>query len=185
MASFFEKLTGSTPLPKSQASQKPEPKSEQGPEVDVPFVADAGTDAEYEIDAAAARGGTAVREKEKEKEKKDWSALQTEGQLTVDIYEQGNSIIIQSAVAGTDPDDLDITLTHDMITIKGTRKQVEEVKEDNYFYRELYWGSFSRSVILPEEVDSDKAEASIKNGILTIKLPKKTRGGQKLKVKSE
>jgi HSP20 family protein len=60
-----------------------------------------------------------------------------------------------------------------MITIKGTRKHSEEVKEDNFFYRELYWGAFSRSIILPEEVDDDKAEASIKNGILTIKLPLK------------
>lgn len=183
MASFFEKLTGSTPLPKSQASQKPEPESEQRPEADAPVISDGPGDTEYEAETVASRGGTAVREKEKEK--KDWSALQTEGQLTVDIYEQGDGIVIQSAVAGTDPNDLDITLTHDMITIKGTRAQVEEVKEDNYFYRELYWGSFSRSIILPEEVDSDKAEASIKNGILTIKLPKKTRGGQKLKVKSE
>lgn len=183
MASFFEKLTGSAPLSKSQTPQISEPKPEQQSGADIPVILETGGDTEYEAETVAARGGTAVREKEKEK--KDWSALQTEGQLTVDIYERGDSIVIQSAVAGTDPNDLDITLTHDMITIKGTRKHVEEVNEDNYFYRELYWGSFSRSIILPEEVDSDKAEASIKNGILTIKLPKRTRGGQKLKVKSE
>lgn len=170
MASFFEKLTGSIPL--NQQSQP-----------DIPVVPEITPDADYEAEAATARGGTAVSRKEKEK--KDWGALQTEGQLTVDIYEKGDTIIIQSAVAGTDPENLDITLTHDMITIKGTRTQSEEVKDDNYFYRELYWGSFSRSIILPEEVDEDKAEASIKNGILIIKLPKKSRGGQKLRVKSE
>lgn len=182
MASFFEKLTGSVSLPNGSASQKQAAEPEEWrPEADAPVNSGGSDDAEYNAETVAARGGAAVREKEK----KDWSTLQTEGQLTVDIYERGDSIIIQSAVAGTDPDDLDITLTHDMITIKGTRKRGEEVKEDNYFYRELYWGAFSRSIILPEEIDSDKAEASIKNGILTIRLPKKTRGGQKLKVKSE
>ena len=171
MASFFEKLTGSVSLTKTNNQQE-----------DVPI--NDSPETPYEAVETAARGSNSLLSREKEK--KDWTSLQTEGQLTVDIFERGDKIIIQSAVAGTDPNDLDITLTHDMITIKGTRKQSEEVTDENYFYRELYWGAFSRSIILPEEIDDSKAEASIKNGVLTIKLPKKSaRGGQKLRVKSE
>ncbi|MEK7636626.1 MAG: Hsp20/alpha crystallin family protein [Patescibacteria group bacterium] len=171
MASFFEKLTGSVSIEKAQ---------ESGVFIE-PTIEGAETESNYEAESVASRGAVVSRGKEK----KEWAALQTEGQLTVDIFEKADKIIIQSAVAGTDPNDIDITLTHDMITIKGTRKQAEEVRDDNYFYRELYWGSFSRSVILPEEIDETKADASIKNGILTIKLPKKQTGGQKLKVKTE
>jgi HSP20 family protein len=59
-----------------------------------------------------------------------------------------------------------------MVTIKGDRKNEEVVSVDNYYYQECYWGSFSRSVVLPVDIISDKAEASLKNGILTIRLPK-------------
>lgn len=109
-----------------------------------------------------------------------------EGQLTVDIFDNGNDIVIQSTVAGVKPEDLDLSITNDMITIRGTRTRHEEVSEENYYYKELYWGTFSRSVILPEEVDSDEAEATIKNGLLTVKLPKKKKDvKQKIHVKME
>jgi len=107
-----------------------------------------------------------------------------EGELTVDIYDKGDSIFIQSTVAGVKPEDLDVSISSDAVTIRGKREQQDEVKEDNYYYKELFWGSFSRSVILPEEIDDDKAEASLKHGLLTIRLPKKKKGTvQKLKVK--
>lgn len=109
-----------------------------------------------------------------------------EGQLTVDIFDNGSDLIIQSTVAGVKPEDLDLSITNDMITIRGKRSRHEEVNEENYYYKELYWGTFSRSVILPEEVDSDRAEATIKNGLLTVKLPKKRKDvQQKIKVKAE
>ena len=63
-------------------------------------------------------------------------------------------------------------MANDMITIKGIREKDEEVKEEDYYYQECYWGSFSRSVILPVDVEVDQAQASMKNGILTIRLPK-------------
>lgn len=107
-----------------------------------------------------------------------------EGELTVDIYDQGDSIIIQSTVAGVKPEDLDISITNDSVTIRGKREKIDEVSENNYYYKELFWGTFARSVILPEEIEEDAAEASLKHGLLMIKLPKKRRGVvQKLKVK--
>ena len=174
MVSFFEKITGSISTSKNKQEVPPEP--DEGVEIEPQ------QDTAYEATTVASR--SAVKEK-KSDEKKDWTSLQSEGQLTVDIFEKDNKIIIQSTIAGVEPDDLDINLTHDMVTIRGSRKHSDEISDDRYYYRELYWGSFSRSIILPEEVDEDKAEASIKNGVLTIKLPKKNKSGQKLKVKSE
>ena len=110
--------------------------------------------------------------------------IEEEGELTVDIYDKGDAIVIQSTVAGVKPEDLDVSITNDSVTIHGKREQNEEVSEEHYYYKELFWGSFSRSVILPEEIEDDMAEASLKHGLLTIHLPKKQRGVvQKLKVK--
>jgi HSP20 family protein len=96
----------------------------------------------------------------------------SEGQLTIDVYQTDNDIVIKSTIAGVKPEDLDVNINNDMVTIRGERKNEEEVPEENYYYQECYWGNFSRSVILPVDVISDKSEASMKNGILTIRLPK-------------
>ncbi|TSC74521.1 MAG: HSP20 family protein [Parcubacteria group bacterium Gr01-1014_33] len=87
-----------------------------------------------------------------------------EGELTVDIYDKGDSIVIQSTVAGVRPEDLDISITNDTVTIRGKRMCQDEVSEGAYYYKELFWGAFSRSVILPEEIEEDAAEASLKHG---------------------
>lgn len=107
-----------------------------------------------------------------------------EGELTVDIYDREDNIVIQSTVAGVKPEDLDVSITNDSVTIRGRRERSEEVNEESYYYKELFWGAFSRQVILPEEIEEDEAEAVLKHGMLTITLPKKRRGVvQKLKVK--
>lgn len=95
-----------------------------------------------------------------------------EGHLTVDVYQTEDEIIVQSTIAGAKPDDIDISVTTDMVTIKGHRQHEESVKTSDYFHQELYWGSFSRAIILPVDVDADAAKANYKNGILTIRLPK-------------
>ncbi|MBI2058007.1 MAG: Hsp20/alpha crystallin family protein [Candidatus Yanofskybacteria bacterium] len=94
-----------------------------------------------------------------------------EGQLTVDVYQNNNEIVIQSTIGGIDGKDIDISIAKDMVTIKGVRAKTEKVKQSDYFHQEVYWGSFSRSVILPVDIDVDKAKASIKNGLLTVRLP--------------
>lgn len=97
---------------------------------------------------------------------------ESEGQLTIDVYQTEDAIVIKSTIAGVKPEDLDVSINNDMVTIKGERKNDEEVTGENYYYQECYWGSFSRSIVLPVDIISEKAEASLKNGILTIKLPK-------------
>jgi HSP20 family protein len=96
----------------------------------------------------------------------------SEGQLTIDVYQTETEIVIKSTIAGVKPEDLDVSISNDMLTIKGDRKNEEVVDDNSYYYRECYWGSFSRSVVLPMDVLADKIDATLKNGILTIRLPK-------------
>lgn len=108
-----------------------------------------------------------------------------EGELPVDMYQTNDAIIIKALVAGVSPSDLDISITRDMVTIRGVREEYQETNDDNYFHRELFWGSFTRTLVLPEEVVIDEAEAQEKHGLLEIRLPKldKHRSTQ-LKVRS-
>lgn len=108
-----------------------------------------------------------------------------EGQLTVDVFQTSAEIVIQSTIAGVDPERLEVSISNEMVTIRGGRSKAEEIQEKDYFVQELYWGKFSRSIILPQEVDADQASAELKNGILTIRLPKiKKQKIKKLKVKT-
>ncbi len=98
--------------------------------------------------------------------------VETEGQLAIDVFQTKDKIIIKSTIAGVKPEDLKISLHNDLLTIRGFRKTKEEIREEDYLYRECYWGSFSRSIILPFEVDNNKVEAEIESGVLTINLVK-------------
>ena len=114
------------------------------------------------------------------------SFMEVEGKLTIDVYQTPAEIVVESAIAGVKPEDMDISVSSDSITIKGERKHEEKIDEENYFYQECYWGRFSRSVILPEEVDPDSATVNFKNGVLTVKLPKMSKKKtKKLKLKVE
>lgn len=126
-------------------------------------------------------------ESEEEKEGENWAADQAEeGQLSVDVYQTDDSIVVKSTIAGVKPEDIDISINNDMITIRGERYLDEQVSEDAFFYQECYWGGFSRSIILPMEVKSDEADASLKNGVLTVILPKaKKSKSVSVKVKSD
>lgn len=113
---------------------------------------------------------------DKELNQDEWLTEDYEGQLALDVYQTPNDIIIKAAIAGVKPEDISISISNDMLTIRGKRKQEKEVKNEDYFYRECYWGGFSRSIILPTEVNTDAIEATMKNGILVITLPKIKKG---------
>lgn len=110
----------------------------------------------------------AMEEKTAE-EKEEW--FESEGQLAIDVYQTGKDLVVQSAIAGVKSEDLDISIEDDVITIKGRRKK-PNTETGDYFTQECYWGSFSRQIILPVEVDPNRVEASMKEGVLTIRLPK-------------
>jgi HSP20 family protein len=108
-----------------------------------------------------------------------------EGELTVDVYQTSDDIIVKTMIAGVKPDDIEVNITRDMVTIKGKRSEDDDASSQDYFHRELYWGSFSRTIMLPEEIEVEDAEAIEKHGLLTIRLPKIDKSKQsKLRVKS-
>lgn len=118
-------------------------------------------------------------------EQKERHLPNEEGELSVDVLNTPEEIVIKAMVAGVKPQDLDINITRDMVTIHGTREENIETSQENYFHKELYWGSFSRNIILPEEIDVEEAEAKEKHGLLMITLPKLDKDRKtKLSVKS-
>lgn len=120
------------------------------------------------------------------KSESDWMEEEAEeGELTIDMFQEPEEIVIKTMVAGVKPSDLDISISRDMVTIKGRREESVIVDEEDYFAKELYWGSFSRTITLPSEIDIEESTAEEKHGLLTLRLPKINKGRQtKLKVKS-
>ncbi len=114
-----------------------------------------------------------------------WAEEDEEAELSVDLFDNGKEIIIQTMIAGVRPEDISIDIKRDSITIQGSRKEAHTIKDQDYVFRELYWGSFSRTLSLPEEVDPELSEATEKHGLLVVRLPKIDKGRQKkVKVKS-
>jgi HSP20 family protein len=114
----------------------------------------------------------------------DWFGASDEAQLSVDVFRQGEELVIKSPVAGVKPDDLDISMHGDLLTVRGTRSHAKDISEEDWYYRENYWGTFSRSIVLPYEVSADHAKASLKNGVLEIRIPIREHG-KKVAVKWE
>lgn len=95
-----------------------------------------------------------------------------EGQLAVDVFQTKDSVVIKAPIAGVDPKNLEVAIAEDVVTIRGERVEDSTVERENYYVQECYWGAFSRSIIMPVSVNADKAEASLKNGVLSIAIPK-------------
>jgi HSP20 family molecular chaperone IbpA len=125
---------------------------------------------------ALKKGSELTEEKESE---------EAEGELSVDVYQTPTHIIIKAMIAGVKPEDLDVSITRDMVTVRGKRERHTEGTAGDFFFQELYWGAFSRTIVLPQEVEIEEAEATEKHGLLVIRLPKLDKSRQaKLKVKS-
>lgn len=106
-----------------------------------------------------------------------------DGELVIDVYETNSDFVVLAAIAGIQIKDIDISLEKDMMVIKGNRCDPHDLADKKYFYQECYWGPFSRKVVLPENIDIDKADAQIDKGILTVKIPKNEIGSGKIGVK--
>ena len=104
----------------------------------------------------------------------DW-LKDEEGQLAVDVYQTDDSVIVKAPIAGVKPDAVSVTITDEVVTITGERRDEETVERGNYFPQECYWGRFSRSFVLPVAVDADSAQAELKHGILVIRIPKQAK----------
>ncbi|MDO8474190.1 MAG: Hsp20/alpha crystallin family protein [bacterium] len=167
MASFFEKLKNSMGV----EMKEEKPTSAKNPE-------------SKQVNKIPVKGASPKQEAHVTQEKPDdW--FEPEGELAVDVYETGDDITVQATIAGVNPDDLNVSIENDVVTITGERQNTEEEEGKNYFYQECYWGAFSRQIVLPSEVDGGRAEASMKNGIFTLKIPKVERKKlRKIKVRS-
>ena len=132
--------------------------------------ASTGAVAERTAASRTATGPKILRTKEEKDEV--WADGEPEGQLTVDVYQTPDAIVVESAIAGVAPEDIDVSVTSDSISIRGARKREKTVRNEDYLYQECYWGRFGRSIILPQEVDPEGAQVKFKNGILTVTLPK-------------
>ena len=162
--SFLERLTGTQTITEEDVSSRREQVEHQEWQNDSHDQHEAG-EAEYDDD------------------EQDESA--DEPGLAIDIYESDNELVIQSMIAGVTPEHLHISITRDTVTIRGKRNAPQGIPDEHYITRELYWGTFSREIELPCEIDTDGAEAVEKYGLLIIRLPKlDTDRTQELKVKS-
>jgi len=109
---------------------------------------------------------------------------EAEGQLAIDVYQTPDEIIVESTIAGVKGSDIDVDVTSERVTVRGERRKEIAVADGDYYYQECFWGKFSRSVILPQEIDPDKSTSALKNGVLTVHLPKLHRDrARKIKVK--
>ncbi len=152
--------------------------------------AKSNAEGDYEVELAKAATAAPRTAKPKIMESREataaWDESEPEGQLTVDVYQTPSDIVVESAIAGVRPEDIDIQVTADSVSIRGSRHREKEAAGGDYLYQECYWGRFARSIILPQEVDPDGANVTFKNGILTIRLPKVNRKKtKKLKVSLE
>jgi HSP20 family protein len=92
--------------------------------------------------------------------------------IPLDVVEEGENILVHASMPGVNPDDIDVTIENDILTIKGHSSMEREHKEGNYLMKERRTGSFHRSLRLPDTVDTDKASPRYENGVLTVALPK-------------
>lgn len=172
---FFEELAGADAEAEVEIDAETESKAEIKTE-------------EYEPKLAKASPAPALTKEKKavkhHEEKEEDFFDEEEGKLTIDVYQTPSDIVVESTIAGVRPEDLDISINNESVTIRGKREKETRVTDEDYFYQECYWGKFSRSIILPQEVDAEHAVANLKNGVLTIRLPKLNRQkSKKLKVK--
>ena len=141
--------------------------------------ANAKPEADHEVELAKAEVRAPARAKaaepkiiEPDEMEGKWNNGEPEGKLMVDVYQTPDDIVVESAIAGAKPDNIDVSATADSVTIRGTRTRENEISSENYLYQECYWGKFARSIILPQEIDPESASVIFKNGILTVRLPK-------------
>ncbi|MBZ1345336.1 MAG: Hsp20/alpha crystallin family protein [Candidatus Nealsonbacteria bacterium] len=161
MTDFLEKLKKGMGIKISV--KEPEQKKEEGLKEDKsssPPLAAAREVKESKLSSSA----------EIEVKKEDW--FEPEGELAIDVYQTEEEIVVQSPIAGIRPENLDIFVENDVLSIRGNRQKPDEIGQKDYFYQECYWGLFSRQVILPKETDPSRIIAEMKEGVLIVRIPK-------------
>jgi HSP20 family protein len=172
--SFFERLTGAVNIDEDEQLEEAE---------DYDFSAPKNT---RPVMSSGSKKSVQVHPQFDDKNRSSWmDDASVDSELSVDVYQTQEDVIVKAMIPGVKKEDLEINLTRDSVTLKGVRKEEKIVSDDDYFHRELYWGSFSRTIQLPHEVDIEHAEAIESQGILTLKLPRVDKDRQmKVRIKS-
>lgn len=117
--------------------------------------------------------GKNIKENGADKKNNNWIEEENEeAELSIDLYQTPTDIVVQTMVAGVKPEDLELSIARDIITISGKREENKNIDDENYFAKELYWGRFSRTISLPAEVEPEEVEATESHGLVTIKIKK-------------
>ena len=156
------------PMKKPRKLEIKKPLMEEEPEEEEePMITESPVENEEEGEAMRTKSSSSSSIKE------EWPTFSeaAEGQLAIDVYQTEGDLVVQSAIAGVRPENLDIVLEKDILSIKGLREKPFN-EEGDYFSQECYWGPFSREIILPAEVNPNQAKAQMKEGVLTIRIPK-------------
>lgn len=181
--SFFERLTGSINIDEEELEQDEESE----------VVSSVSKEARFAPKSRSVFGRDTVRDNLRDTDRGEirqtastWNEEPAgEGELSLDVFQTPEDIIVRTMIPGVRKDDMDISISRDSITIKGSRKEDRIIPDQDYVVRELYWGTFSRTVAFPHEVDIEHAEATENQGMLTIKLPRIDKDRQtKLRIKS-
>lgn len=184
--SFFERLTGSVNIDEEELEHDED--SETGTlAARGSAVHTRSSEPSREARFAPKSRGIFGRERDEERQiSSTWNEEPSgEGELSLDVFQTPDDIIVRAMIPGVRKDDMDISISRDSITIKGSRKEDKVISDQDYVVQELYWGSFSRTVQFPHEVDIEHAEATENQGMLTIKLPRVDKERQaKLRIKS-
>ena len=177
--SFFERLTGSVNIDEEELEQDEESET----------ASPTSKEARFAPKSRGVFGRETTRDSERGEIRQTSSTWNEEpageGELSLDVFQTPEDIIVRTMIPGVRKDDMDISISRDSITIKGSRKEDRIIPDQDYVVRELYWGTFSRTVAFPHEVDIEHAEATENQGMLTIKLPRIDKERQtKLRIKS-
>lgn len=183
MGNFFKKLAGIDSKKKSRREKEEEYELEEiDSEQEESSIQDNANDNDEIDDEEEMEDGNETLNEDDENDNEWIDEDFEEGQLSIDVYQTPSTIAVKSTIAGVKPEDIDISINNDMLTIRGKREECKDIKEEDYLYKECYWGSFSRSIILPVEVQANKIDAVLENGVLTVTLPK-SQASKKISVK--
>jgi HSP20 family protein len=183
--SFFERLTGTMDTEEETKSSSPQEYDDEPTQQVTEEVADDGDAYTVKSSFSPTIEKDSFEFEDDKVKAESRPEDEQEGELAVDVYEDGEDIYVQAMVAGVDPEDIDVQITREMVNLKGRRVNPSSIDDESYFLQELYWGGFSRRILLPEEIDPERSQALEKHGLLILKLPKlNKKRQQKLEVRS-
>jgi HSP20 family protein len=170
MSSFFEKLIGAETAPSEKAEKIKKPATKKPLKLK-PMIQESEPEPEEEKEEIEPTLPEPRPIKSVVSQSSDKSEVPM-GKLAIDVFQTDEEVVVQSTIAGVKPENVEVVIENGIVKISGSREKTQTVTKDDYVLQECHWGSFSRQFVLPSEVDAARAEASLKDGILTVRIPR-------------